>query len=285
MFSHISTRWRLAGMSLPAVAVLLPFLLAVVLVARFSFSADTQAIEGWTGQHYAELSQPFFMETLARTFKLAAYSTVICVVLAVPLALLLAAVTSPAWRRLVMCLVLLPMILNLLIQSYGWMMVLGAHGIVNRTLMALGLAQQPVQMLFNEFGVLMGMVQTALPLAVFPILAAMRGVQSELIEAASSLGATPWRSFVDVTLPLLRPGLVGAASIVFAFNASAFAVPLLLGGRRVRTVGTAIRDMVGTLFDWAGAAAAGVVLIVITFAALYLAQAAVQLWQRKAGAA
>ncbi|UUZ64249.1 ABC transporter permease [Polaromonas sp. P1(28)-13] len=202
------------------------------------------------------------------TLKLAALSTVICLVLAVPVAMLMASITQPIWRRVVTSLILLPMILNLLIQSYGWIMVLGPNGIINGVLLKLGLLDRPVQLLFNEIGVLVGLVQTALPLAVFPILGSMRAISTQYLEASASLGARPWVSFRDITLPLLKPGLIGAASIVFAFNASAFAVPLLLGGRRVQTMGVAIRDMISPMFDWAGAAAAGVALIVITLVTL-----------------
>ncbi|HEY3047288.1 MAG TPA: ABC transporter permease [Polaromonas sp.] len=266
-----SGRLRLALLALPAVVLLLPFLLAVVFVLRFSFSAETQAIEGFSLERYLGLFDPFFLRSVVLTLKLAALSTVICLVLAVPVAMLMAAITQPVWRRVVTSLILLPMILNLLIQSYGWIMVLGPNGIINGVLLKLGLLDRPVQLLFNEIGVLVGLVQTALPLAVFPILGSMRAISGQYLEASASLGAPPWRSFRDITLPLLKPGLIGAASIVFAFNASAFAVPLLLGGRRVQTMGVAIRDMISPMFDWAGAAAAGVALIAITLATLMAA--------------
>lgn len=266
-----SGRLRLALLALPAVVLLLPFLLAVVFVLRFSFSADTQSIDGFSLERYLGLLDPFFLRSVVLTLKLAALSTVICLVLAVPVAMLMAAITQPIWRRVVTSLILLPMILNLLIQSYGWIMVLGPNGIINGVLLKLGVLDRPVQLLFNEIGVLVGLVQTALPLAVFPILGSMRAISAQYLEASASLGAPPWRSFRDITLPLLKPGLIGAASIVFAFNASAFAVPLLLGGRRVQTMGVAIRDMISPMFDWAGAAAAGVTLIAITLATLMAA--------------
>lgn len=266
-----SGRLRLALLALPAIVLLLPFLLAVVFVLRFSFSADTQSIDGFSLERYLGLLDPFFLRSVVLTLKLAALSTVICLVLAVPVAMLMAAITQPIWRRVVTSLILLPMILNLLIQSYGWIMVLGPNGIINGILLKLGVLDRPVQLLFNEIGVLVGLVQTALPLAVFPILGSMRAISAQYLEASASLGAAPWRSFRDITLPLLKPGLIGAASIVFAFNASAFAVPLLLGGRRVQTMGVAIRDMISPMFDWAGAAAAGVTLIAITLATLMAA--------------
>lgn len=268
--SQLSSR-RALLLSLPALALLLPFVLAVLFILRFSLSSEAQAISGYTLAHYQALLDPFLLRSLVLTLKLAFLSTVICVVLAVPIAMLMANLQSPLWRRVVTSMVLLPMILNLLIQSYGWIMVLGPKGIVNNILVQTGLTSSPVQLLFNELGVLIGLVQTALPLAVFPILGSMRSISREYLEAADSLGAPAWRTFFSITLPLLKPGLIGAASIVFAFNASAFAVPLLMGGRRVQMLGVAIRDMVSPLYDWSGAAAAGVTLIFITIVIMGIA--------------
>lgn len=251
-------------MPIPAILLLLPFLAAVLLIVRFSFSAEQGSISGFTLDNYKALLDPYFLRVLWTTMKLAFISTVFCLLFSVPIALVLATMTNAWWRRVITVMILLPMILNLLIQSYGWIMVLGGQGIVNQTLLALGLSETPLKLLFNEFGVLMGLVQTTLPLAVFPILSAMRGIKPDYLEAASGLGATPTKIFFEVTLPLLKTGIIGSASIVFAYNASAFAVPLLLGGRKVQMVGTAIRDMISPYIEWASAAAAGVFLIVTT---------------------
>lgn len=262
-----SAQWLLC---LPALLILVPFLAACLYMLRFSVSAETGVISGFSFQAYAELATPFFMRSVWLTLKLAAISTVIVLILAVPLAILIVSVRSAVWRRVLTVIVLLPMILNLLIQSYGWMLLLGPAGAINTTLIQLGIIERPLILLFNEKGVLLGLVQTALPLAVFPLMSAMRGVSQEYLEAASALGASQWRSFLDITLPLLRLGLISAGSIVFAFNASAFAVPLLLGGRRVRMLGLAIRDMISPLFNWSGAAAGGMLLILIITLVLVL---------------
>lgn len=264
MSGTTNPRWMRLGMPLPALILLLPFLIAVGLIIRFSFSVDQGNINGFTLANYAKLFEPYFLKVLWTTMKLALISTLFCLLFSIPIALVLASIRNAWWRRVITVMVLLPMILNLLIQSYGWMMVLGGNGIVNEAILALGLSERPIQLLFNEFGVLVGLVQTTLPLAVFPILSAMRGVKNDYLEAASGLGSTPVQIFFEVTLPLLKTGIIGAASIVFAYNASAFAIPLLLGGRKVHMVGTAIRDMISPYFEWASAAAAGVFLIVTT---------------------
>ena len=203
--------------------------------------------------------------------RLSLTATVVVILLAVPLALLLVSVRGNVKRRLLTVTILLPLILNLLVQAYGWTLMLGPSGVVNSVFKELGIIERPLRLLFNETGVLLGLIQTSLPLAVFPIAASMRAISKDYLEAASSLGATHWRIFRDVTLPLLRPGIVGAASIVFAFNASAFAIPLLLGGRRVPMVGLTVRDMISPLFNWSGAAAAGTILIALTLFVLLVA--------------
>lgn len=264
---------RSFALSLPAIIAIAPFLGACFYIFRFSVSGESGTISGYSLQAYFDLAEPFFLRSVWVTVKLAALSTLVVIILAVPIALVIVSVRTALVRRLLTVIILLPMILNLLIQSYGWIILLGPSGVLNTTLRETGLISRPILLLFNETGVLLGLIQTAIPLAVFPILSATRVISREYLEAASSLGAGNWRVFYDVILPLLKPGLVSAASIVFAYNASAFAVPLLLGGRRVQMLGVAIRDMISPLFNWSGAAAAGMVLIVITTGVLLLAAA------------
>ncbi|WP_298258195.1 ABC transporter permease [uncultured Litoreibacter sp.] len=248
----------------PAFIAILPFLAACVYILRFSLSAEQGVIEGFSIRAYQDLMTPFFGRSVWLTLKLAFIATVVVMFMAVPLAFLLTSLRGSFARRLLTVTILLPLILNLLVQAYGWILLLGPSGALNTVLKSLGLIERPLFLLFNETGVLLGLIQTSLPLAVFPIVSAVRGISNEHLEVASSLGASNWRILRDVSLPLLRPALVGAASIVFAFNASAFAIPLLLGGRRVQMMGVAIRDMISPLFNWSGAAAAGMILILLT---------------------
>jgi putative spermidine/putrescine transport system permease protein len=262
------SRRRALAFSLPAIIAILPFLGACFYIFRFSISAEKGVIDGYSIQPYIDLMTPFFGRSVWVTLKLAFVATICAMMLAVPLAFLLTSLKSPFARRCLTVTILLPLILNLLVQAYGWILLLGPSGVLNSTLRGLGIIERPIFLLFNEAGVLLGLIQTSLPLAVFPIVSSVRGLSQEHLEAASSLGASHWRTFFDVTVPLLRPGLVGAASIVFAFNASAFAIPLLLGGRRVQMMGVAIRDMISPLFNWSGAAAAGMILITLTLIVL-----------------
>lgn len=276
------SRSRILAFSLPAIIAILPFLGACFYILRFSISGEKGAIDGYSIQAYLDLMTPFFGRSVWLTLKLAFIATVIAMLLALPLAILLTSLKTPLARRILTVTILLPLILNLLVQAYGWILLLGPSGVLNSSLKGLGVIDRPIFLLFNETGVLLGLIQTSLPLAVFPIASSARGLSQEYLEAASSLGASQWRTFFDVTVPLLRPGIVGAASIVFAFNASAFAIPLLLGGRRVQMMGVAIRDMISPLFNWSGAAAAGMILIVLTLSVLVFSSWLVRVTSQKA---
>ena len=279
--STILSQRRALAFSLPALIAIFPFLGACFYIFRFSISAEEGSISGYSIQPYLDLLTPYFGRSLWLTLKLAFISTIVAMLLAVPLAFLLTSLRHPSTRRALTIVILLPMILNLLVQAYGWILLLGPAGVLNTALRSAGIIDRPIFLLFNETGVLLGLIQTSLPLAVFPIVSSVRGISNEHLEAASSLGASQWRTFFDITVPLLRPGLVGAASIVFAFNASAFAIPLLLGGRRVQMVGLFIRDMISPLFDWSGAAAAGMILIFLTLAILLLSSWLMRLTSEK----
>jgi putative spermidine/putrescine transport system permease protein len=264
------TRLQLLLMLLPALLCIAPFVATLVLIGRFSLSAEPAAIEGFSLHNFAVLAEPFYFGAFLTTLRLASIATLIVIVLAVPIALLMASITKAWLRRLMSTLILLPLFLNLLIQSYGWIMLLGPAGLANRLLLDSGLTKVPLRFLFSETGVLIGLVQTSLPLAVFPIFVGMSAISKDYLEAAASLGGGAWSSLRSIILPLLTPSIVAAASIAFAYNASAFAVPLLLGGRRVQMLGVVIRDQIAPLLDFAGASATGVMLILVTTAAMTL---------------
>ncbi|CAH2898548.1 MAG: ABC-type spermidine/putrescine transport system, permease component I [uncultured Paraburkholderia sp.] len=178
------------------------------------------------------------MKSLWLTLKLAFESMICALVLAIPVALAMARTRSRLARRLVLAGVLLPLLVNLLLQGYGWLIILGPAGLLNHALFASGLLHRPLMWLYRENGVLLGLIQTAFPLAVLPLASAMRAISTSYEEAAATLGATRWQTLRHILLPLALPGLVSGALLVFAYNASAFAVPLLLGGRRVLMIAT-----------------------------------------------
>lgn len=257
---------------LPALLFLAVLVAASLLVLRISLGSKGAE---WSGLHwdsYARLLEPYYLRSLGLTLKLALASTVIAVLLALPVGLAMARLRSPLWRRLCLAAVLLPLLVNLLLQSYGWLVLLGPAGLLNTLLLSVGVIEQPVMLLYNQTGVLMGLVQTAFPLAVLPIASAMRAVAPSYAEAAATLGATRWQTWVQIVLPMGLPGVITAATLVFAYNASSFVVPLLLGGRRVPMLAVMVRDQIAPLLNWPQACAAGVVLIVSTLAVMTVSE-------------
>ncbi|HEV3422594.1 MAG TPA: ABC transporter permease [Paraburkholderia sp.] len=261
--------WLLLAPILVFLAVLAA---AALVVLRMSFGTTGNEWHGFTLQNYADLADSYFMRSLWITLKLAFQSMVCAVLLAIPVALAMARTESRLARRLLLAGVLLPLLVNLLLQGYGWLVILGPAGLLNHALLASGLIERPVLWLYREHGVLLGLIQTAFPLAVLPISSAMRAVSRSYEEAAATLGATRWQTLRHVMLPLAMPGLVSGALLVFAYNASAFAVPLLLGGRRVPMLAVLVHDQVAPLLNWPAASASGVVLMVATLTVMTISQ-------------
>jgi putative spermidine/putrescine transport system permease protein len=253
---------------------------AALVVLRMSFGVSGNEWRGFTLQNYADLADSYFLKSLWITLKLAFQSMVCAVLLAIPVALAMARTESRLARRLLLAGVLLPLLVNLLLQGYGWLVILGPAGLLNHALVASGLVERPVLWLYREHGVLLGLIQTAFPLAVLPLSSAMRAVSRSYEEAAATLGATRWQILRHIMLPLAMPGLVSGALLVFAYNASAFAVPLLLGGRRVPMLAVLVHDQVAPLLNWPAASAAGVVLMVATLSVMTISQRLVHLVRR-----
>jgi len=256
----------------PILAFLAVLVAAALAVLRMSFGVAGNEWHAFTLQNYADLADSYFLHSLWLTLRLAFQSMVCAVLLAIPVALAMARTQSRIARRLLLAGVLLPLLVNLLLQGYGWLVILGPAGLLNHALNASGLIERPVQWLYRENGVLLGLIQTAFPLAVLPLSSAMRAVSRSYEEAAATLGATRWQTLRHVLLPLAMPGLVSGALLVFAYNASAFAVPLLLGGRRVPMLAVLVHDNVAPLLNWPAASASGVVLMVATLTVMAVSQ-------------
>lgn len=218
----------------------------------------------WTLQNYAALGQSLYLKSILVTFKLAFLSALLVVALGFPIAMFMARTRSEAVRRLVLFVLLLPLLMNRLLQSYGWMIILAPAGVLNRIAQALGLIDRPLLLLFNEPGVLLGLVHTSFPLAVLPIASALRNIPHSLEEAGATLGANRLRVLWHIVLPLSLPGVIAGSLLVFSYTASAFVIPFLLGGRRVSMLAVLIRDEIGALLNWPFASAIAVVLVGIT---------------------
>jgi putative spermidine/putrescine transport system permease protein len=232
-------------------------------ILRLSFGEKAAEWTSWSLGAYAALLDSYYLLIVLDTIWLALLSAVITVVVAFPIALYMTRTPSPLMRRMVLVCIMLPMVVSLLVQSFGWMAILGPDGMLNRTVELLTGQERAVSLLFNRTGVLLGLVQTTIPLAVLPIAAVLGSIPIALEEAASVLGASRLSVYRTVILPLAWPGIAAGAVLVFGFNTGAFVVPLLLGGLKVTTIAVLIRNEMGPLLNWPLGAALSVVLVIL----------------------
>lgn len=194
------------------------------------------------------------------TLILAPMGTLICLLIAYPLAYFLALKTSPRWRTVLLILVIVPFWTSILIRSYAWIYLLGGQGIP-ALLNSLGLGNP--RLINTPFAVLVGIVYGYLPLMVFPIYVALERLDKRLLEASSDLGSPPWRSFLQVTLPLSMPGVATGCMLVFILLMGEFLIPAMLGGGKVFFIGNALVDLFLQSRNWPFGSAVAVALVLV----------------------
>ena len=221
---------------------------------------------GFTLEHFREVFEASaYLKVLASTFRIALITAVVCVVLGYPLAYWLRRL-SPRWQMVALALVVVPFWISILVRTYAWIVVLGNAGIVNRSLMALGLIDAPLSFLYNELGVIIGTVNVLLPFLVLPLFAAMIKIDEQLLRAAETLGASPFAVFWRVFLPLSLPALAAGAVLVFILTLGFFITPAVLGGSRVPMIASMLDLFVNQFPNWDLASAISAVLLVVTLA-------------------
>lgn len=174
-----------------------------------------------------------YLMAAGRSVLLAAVVAAVTLVVAYPMAFVIAKTRHPGRNTFLLILVLAAMQLDMVIRLYGMMVVLGDNGLINRTLIGLGLIEAPLPLMYNFLGVVLGLVQFALPFMILTLVAVIRGIDPSLEEAARSLGASRRRAFLRVTLPASMPGILSGSLLVFALSISSYIVPALMGGFRV----------------------------------------------------
>jgi putative spermidine/putrescine transport system permease protein len=250
----------------PVLLALPPLFFLVVLFLVPVLRLASLSLEGGTFEHYEKaLGDGLYVRVLIDTLLIAAYVSVICLILGYPLAYFLVS-APPFWATLGFVLLMLPFWTSLLVRTYAWMVLLGRNGVINRALLEAGLISAPLPLLNNLTGVLIGMVHVLLPYMVFPIYSAMRRVDPALVPAAQGLGAPGWEIFRRVYLPLTLPGVVAGSVLVFIVSVGFFITPALLGGGRVMMIAVLIEKHVREFLNWGFAAALSIVLLAVVLA-------------------
>jgi ABC-type spermidine/putrescine transport system permease subunit I len=251
-----------AGASEPVLQATLPALFLAVLflypVARFLL----MSVEAGSFAHFEKaLLDGLYVRVLVDTFRVALVVTLITLVLGFPLAYFLAS-APPRWATIGFAFLLLPFWTSVLIRTYAWSVILGRNGVLNRFLLGSGLIDEPLRLLNNETGVLIGMVHVLLPYMVFPLFAVMRRQDPTLLQAARGLGASGPQTFWRVFLPLTVPGVLAGTTLVFVLSLGFFITPAVLGGGKVVMIAVLIEQQIRELSNWPFAAALSTVLLV-----------------------
>lgn len=222
---------------------------------------------GFSLESYARFFDPLYLRILARTVWLAALTTLLSAAIGYPVAYAIAG--AGRWKHALLFLVVLPFWTSFLVRTYAIMFLLRDTGLVNSALLALGVIDEPLTLLYTPGAVLAGLVYGYLPFMVLPLYASLEKLDPALLEAAESLGARPVARFLRVTLPLSLPGLVAGSLLVFIPALGAFLTPDLLGGARQVMIGNLIQQQFAAARDWPFGSAASFVLMTLVLAVVY----------------
>jgi spermidine/putrescine transport system permease protein len=203
-----------------------------------------------------------YLGIFGHSVRIAVVVTITCILLGYPLSYFISQ-RHPRWRDTLMLLVIIPFWTNFLVRTYALKQVLATEGILNTLLMNSGLLSQPLDLLYNEFAVVVGLVYGYLPFAVLPMYASIEKFDHSLMEAAADLGANPARSFLRVMLPMTMPGVIAAFVLVFVPVVGAFITPDIMGGGKVEMIGTLINRQFGVARNWPFGSAISLVLMLV----------------------
>ena len=261
MSTRATTPWALSA---PAVLLFTCLLLVpLVLTAVLSFNVFDHATgvkNEYTLAHYvAVFTDEYYYGIFWRTFWIAGFTTIICLLIGVPEAYVLSRMGNP-WRSIFLLVVLAPLLVSVVVRAFGWSMLLGPQGVVNHALQAVGLG--PVRILYTEAAVIIALVHVMLPFMVIPVWTSLQKLDPGVENAALSLSASPLTTLRRVVLPQVMPGILSGSLIVFGLSASAFAIPGLLGGRRLKMVSTVVYDEYLHELNWPLGAALALILLV-----------------------
>lgn len=267
--------WIARDRLIPA-ALLAPSLLfltaffALPALALISYSFLTQSPEGIVGlpatlEHYRHFfGTPLYSRVLLTTLRISLWTTSAAVLLAFPVSLVMVR-SGPMLRRAITMIVIAPLIVSVVVRTYGWQLILanGPTGILNWLLLSTGLARTPVKLLYSETAVVIGSLHVFFPMMVLPLASALGRIDPRLEDAARTLGATSWRTFRKVTLPLSLPGLAVGCTLVFSLTAGSFVTPAILGGTGATMLGMLVDQQILVVYDWPFGAAVATVLVAI----------------------
>lgn len=226
---------------------------------------SVQTEEGFSLANYIRIFQEsIYWDTFALTFKISFLVTILSIVMGFPIAYA-ASRLQGFWANLILICVILPFWTSVLVRAYAWLVLLQRRGLVNQTLMDLGIIDQPLTLMHNTTGTVIGTLHVMLPFMVLPLYSVMKKNPQDLMQASESLGAKPFYTFRRVFLPMAAPGVMAGSILVFVICLGFFITPELLGGGRTILVSMLVQRNVELYHAWGAASAVGLVLLFVVF--------------------
>ncbi len=275
---HWLPRGRHLVIAFPYAWMVLFFLIPFAIILKISLAETQVAIPPYTSLvEYAEekltfvlnlgnylylLQDEMYFDSYLQSLQVATISTLLCLLIGYPIAWSIAH-SSPSMRNVLLMLVVLPSWTSFLIRVYAWIGILKNNGLLNNFLISMGVIDEPLQMLHTDFAVYIGIVYAYLPFMILPLYTALMRIDYSLIEAASDLGAKPWKTFLTVLLPLTKSGIVAGSMLVFIPAVGEFVIPELLGGPDSLLIGRVLWQEFFNNRDWPVASAVAVVMLTL----------------------
>ncbi|MFY9239299.1 MAG: ABC transporter permease [Roseovarius sp.] len=262
-------RLKLFGLASPA--ILLVMVILVIPVGWLFYVSFLGADGSFSLENYERMiERKSYARIFYTTFEVSILTTILCILIGYPLAYFMSQLPNK-WANICLITVLLPFWTSLLVRTYAWLVLLQKSGLVNEWGMSLGLWEEPLRLVHNMSGTLIGMVHIMLPFLILPVYSAMRQIDRDYLKAAANLGASPRRAFWTVFFPLSTPGLFAGALMVFVLCLGFFVTPAILGGGKVIMVSMKIVSNIELFVNWGAASALGVVLLTLTVGILWIA--------------
>lgn len=253
---------RAAWLLLSPALLFIGLLFVLPVLALLAGAFDVGGVPGL--QHFRIFfDEPLHREVYTRTLRIATLATVVSAAVCYPAALAMVRIPAP-WRGLLTALVILPLMVSPIARTYAWIVLLGRNGLANAVLTGVGLAPEPVTLLFTEGAVFVGLLQLMMPLMLLSLVSALENLPPDVLAAAATLGAGRWQTFTRVVLPLTREGLVVGGTLVFTGCVTAYITPALLGGPKVLMLETLLYQKVNVLSDPVAASVIAVLLLATT---------------------
>ncbi len=251
---------------LPLAAIFAGFFIAPLLVLMALSAHGDIAMTNWTFANYTKFfTDSFNYSILVETLLLGLKATLVCLVFGFPIAWLCSRV-SPRWQSILLFLVILPILTSVVVRTFAWIVILGRQGVLNQIVMGLHLSNEPLRLLYSEFGVVMVLAQVQMPLMVLPILTVLSKIDPNLADASRVLGAGEWRTLWRVTLPLSVPGIIAGCILTYSASITAFVTQSLIGGARLIYMPLHIYQQAVGANNWPFAAAISIIFMITVMA-------------------